>query len=94
MKKEWKVMKKVLFLLISLLVYSSGTYAGYCDNVACTYQGSLDAKHDYEAKTGKKFPSVLYGNSGTEHVEFDIVHKDGTKEHCYQTMESLPILCH
>ena len=42
----------------------------------------------------EKFPSVLYGNSGTEHVEFDIVPKDGTKEHCYQTMESLPILCH
>ncbi|MDY6416486.1 MAG: hypothetical protein SPK70_10110 [Succinivibrio dextrinosolvens] len=87
-------MKKVLVLIVSMLVCCSWAYAGYCDNVACTYQGSLDAIHDYEAKTGKKFPSVMYGDTASDHVEFDIVHKNGIKEHCYQTMDVFPIQCH
>ncbi len=36
----------------------------------------------------------LYGDTGPKHLEYDITHKDGTTEHCYQIMEGHSIQCH
>lgn len=33
-------------------------------------------------------------NYRNKHLEYDITHKDGTTEHCYQIMEGHSIQCH
>ena len=33
-------------------------------------------------------------NYRNKHLEYDIIHKDGTTEHCYQIMEGHSIQCH
>jgi len=88
-------MKKVLVLIVSMLVCCSGAYAKYCPDLACVYEATQQDKLEYERKYGEKFVDNRPApNTGSEHVEYDIIHKDGTKEHCYQTMDVFPIQCH
>ncbi|MDY6419078.1 MAG: hypothetical protein SPK70_05890 [Succinivibrio dextrinosolvens] len=44
-------------------------------------------------KTGEIFSTPLYGDTGPDHPEYDIIRKNGTKEHCYQVMERHSVIC-
>lgn len=56
-----------------------------------------------EAKDIATYGHVVYHSTNTDsdldnyrnkHLEYDITHKDGTTEHCYQVMEGHSIQCH
>lgn len=88
---------KRLALLFCLIIFSSSSFALIkCQpgDMACLYKANEERDALYLKKTGEKFSAPLYGDTGNKHLEYDIVHKDGTKEHCYQVMEGHSVTCH
>ena len=87
-------MKNCLLVVIMFLLNASFyAHADYCPDLGCTIEGTKKNIEAFEKKYGVKYTEDLYGPTNKTNVEFDIVHQDGTKEHCYQTMKDFPVHC-
>ena len=81
-----------------------------CAVIAATFSMSAQAikpadqvTAEIEAEYISKYGHVIHHPTNTDsnldnyrntHLEYDITHKDGTTEHCYQIMEGHSIQCH
>jgi hypothetical protein len=58
------------------------------------FRARLEARHQQEGYAKGEIMPVTTEITPNKHLEYDIVHKDGTTEHCYQIMEGHSIQCH
>lgn len=81
--------------LLSFLFLFIGTSAIACDfgDWQCMEKHNQESNERVYQKYGVDISKQVYGDTTPEHLEYDIVHKDGTKEHCYQVMEGHSVTC-
>ena len=81
-----------LFLVLFVFV---GTSAIACDfgDWQCMEKHNQESNERVYQKYGVDISKQVYGDTGAKHVEFDIVHSNGLKEHCYQVMEGQSMIC-